>query len=520
MQKIIPNIRPNEDDYLLDYVDCFEKPIAILLESYGKNQSAFYYIFNSLLKCYNYIADCRSDHFKNMSFIDYINSRFNITIEPCNKEGSINDIIKEQINQDNPILIIGNLRELYYSKHFKTSDWKHLLIVKGYDDEKELYKIMDATQKSSDVHRYEEYVIEYPVLDKMYQSYYHLENTCGIYFAKYTQKQVNLLELLIECIDNLLDCYNSKQPYKELDYINNIMKIISEGECINPEQTCVLIANSYKYKDVLYSELSKMVSVLTGDKTLVNKITDKKTLLIGKWKSIIIICKKACFRNKPISLSKEISDVIQCEVDMKNILLEVREALKVFSESEQCLESDTNDEWLLENNRDSIITLNKTDCMFDFNNNKIYNAWFGDDAPTAFIKAFTEPGKDFILRTSMKVDSCGQFVNFHAGIVFRTMDNEIYFWGSHCGMSLVLERIGTDSKLKRIAISNERVSLQLRKKDNTYYFEYSFDEGTDMIEAYIIDNIKDICQIGFGCKTWNEFHSLRVEFEKELFEFI
>ena len=51
----------------------------------------------------------------------------------------IHKIIINLIKSNKPVLLTGNLKELYYSSHYKEQDARHLFLIVGYDNEKKIY---------------------------------------------------------------------------------------------------------------------------------------------------------------------------------------------------------------------------------------------------------------------------------------------------------------------------------------------------------------------------------------------
>ncbi|MCX7920477.1 MAG: BtrH N-terminal domain-containing protein [Clostridia bacterium] len=522
MKKVVPEVKPNKDKYELDKINCYEKPVGILLDSYATNYSNVFYMFLKLFQSY-YTQEfiCKEGNADSDGFIYDVNEIFIYDIRYVieNKLGykfienlsseSVHEFIRRHIDSKTPVLVNGNLRELFYTPYYKTSDWAHLFLITGYDDEKEIYFTMDECQKRSA--GYEEFAIEFSVMEKMYKSYQNIYNSKGMYYIEIdsNNKGLKILDLLIDCI-NVLVCSIGKLPFKEADIISYILKLISQGSYKEGIRFCSILNRNINYKYVLYNELTYIVSMFIKDKEFIDRLEQQRALLIERWNHVANICTIDCFRHKSFDVRKKVSIASQSEEDMKNCLLDIKRLL-----NDKYLEKSHKTEYdmrLFENNEDKIITTDKLNYLFDFNTGKLYNSWLDDDAPRVFLNSMNSSVNGFQFKTHMKIEPYSGQLMFHSGIVFRTHDGKLYFWGNYCGEYLLLERIGEVSTLERVHLEGNNVILQISKKENTYVFEYSFDSDKEMCTAYTIDNIKDMCQIGIGCKTWSNYGRLKIEF--------
>lgn len=100
----------------------------------------------------------------------------------CSPE-NINTTIEKILDNNNPFFIPGNLIELFYSKFYKTSDWMHLFLIKGYDSLKNIYHILDSTQRRDELdYDCYDFVITYDILKDMYTSFNENIYQENIYF--------------------------------------------------------------------------------------------------------------------------------------------------------------------------------------------------------------------------------------------------------------------------------------------------------------------------------------------------
>ncbi|MDG7131017.1 hypothetical protein OVO36_07650 [Streptococcus pneumoniae] len=85
----------------------------------------------------------------------------------------LTEFIVKNINKYGSVFVPINLKEIYYSAYYKEQDWPHLFLINGYDKEKELFYVIDATQIYSDILTEQNFCITFEILERAYKSYFH-----------------------------------------------------------------------------------------------------------------------------------------------------------------------------------------------------------------------------------------------------------------------------------------------------------------------------------------------------------
>ncbi|HGP8831153.1 TPA: hypothetical protein ACLXEY_002201, partial [Streptococcus pneumoniae] len=85
----------------------------------------------------------------------------------------LTEFIVKNINKYGSVFVPINLKEIYYSTYYKEQDWPHLFLINGYDKEKELFYVIDATQIYSDILMEQNFCITFEILERAYKSYFH-----------------------------------------------------------------------------------------------------------------------------------------------------------------------------------------------------------------------------------------------------------------------------------------------------------------------------------------------------------
>lgn len=255
-KNMIKNIGNRNGEYTLEQVNCIEDTIRVALETYGEICGIIYLMYIKLQYCYNLSDYVSKKKYSLIGIIEKVLDR-ELGIKIYRKDtDNFYATIENLINEQNPVLILGNLRELFYSEHYMESDWTHLFYIKGYDSIKRLFYIMDSAQfRSNGIQNYYEFVIPYQVMHDMYKSCIKLEGDNGILYIKSDdlQKKTNEIELMKKFLEKYLNG-REDQPYVEITLIEEIL------EKKSPLQRCEKIMRLFHSKEVLYNEIGKLLT--------------------------------------------------------------------------------------------------------------------------------------------------------------------------------------------------------------------------------------------------------------------
>lgn len=324
--------------YTFDYVNCFEKPLGIILSNVKDIYQSFFYIYLKMFQSYNICRFLDPSIFYTVDFnvaLTYIiveKLGFELivdNVEPC----YLHSIVKKHIDAGRPSLIPGNLRELPYSEHYQINDWKHLFLVNGYNEEKRVYSVVDNKQhKNANVLRYDEISFNYTLIEQLYTSANEKLNVKSVWsiYRNENKENPDTLELLKDVFSLLLN-NRAKQPYKELDYIQRINNEVDEGitenkeEAVDPTtQIDFIFLRLVKYKYTFYNELLNVLKTYPINPELTEKIGSLKTEMYEKWTNItnnVLVCR---YLKQKIEISEELIQVQKQEEEMERLLHVIR----------------------------------------------------------------------------------------------------------------------------------------------------------------------------------------------------
>lgn len=148
MWKILENVQTNKDQWSIREIDCFTKPHALAIESLLPNKGLYdsYLYYLALSKSYGFCHNFEEGQnwaFDVHPFVANLLG-FKYDKQTCKNSSELQKFIKDKIDAGQPVLVPGNLRNLYYSWSYKTTDGLHIFLIKGYNEELGLYSIQDC----------------------------------------------------------------------------------------------------------------------------------------------------------------------------------------------------------------------------------------------------------------------------------------------------------------------------------------------------------------------------------------
>lgn len=339
------NIGTANNLYTFDYINCFEKPLGMVLDQQQDKFQDWFYLYLKMVQSYNISQFLDNNIFYTITFNNVVRwiiedkLKLHIEVQDILAQ-DIHEYIKSQLNMKRPVLVTGNLRELSYTKHYKVSDWGHMFLLNGYDDEKELYNIVDGEHKKPEgnLFEYGAFTMDYFLMERLYNSIktkYNLGFVGVIYSDGKSSSEVNEKDLLMEFLDLFIEG-RSTQPYKEVDYVEELLKRIKNGEeqnipinNFNPsKQIDFVFTRGIKYKEVLYQILVSILKRHICDVKMIERLEENVGLVISKWTKILNMSLISYHLKNIFNISDKISEVIVIEEEVISILKQLRDKMK------------------------------------------------------------------------------------------------------------------------------------------------------------------------------------------------
>ncbi|MBW7475876.1 BtrH N-terminal domain-containing protein [Paenibacillus oenotherae] len=498
----IPFIYPNKDSYPLDQVNCIEKPLSMVAEGKRKFFSSYYFI---LVKC---IDLYRVSKVKKNSNGFYQNAKevmslLGLNVHFFNRCNDFHTIIREQLRLQRPVLVCGNLRLLYYSHHYKTSDWMHLFLVKGYNDETDVYYIMDSTQKKDGGYRFEEFTITSEMLENLAISSHEIFATELIFSVETADREPLESELLITCTNEILNA-----PLVNNEFI--AMVDYQDNRDMDEQTLATKLIRMTKSKEVLYIELTSQFKRFLGHVPLIEQIENLAAQLIQEWTIVIAIYMRSMLKKEIFDTGTRLEKVLHLEKSMKTCLEEVQTMLHALREAQggQAAKSI----WTEENNEDNILKFDGNTASFSFQTKKEHD--YINCPKIMYPIAAGTNDQSLLYTANISIIKKPHVPAYQAGIVFRTGHGETYMWGIINNEKIVLSQ--SIDPIFSLDIEGDVNRLQVRlDKNGEYIFSYAEQEKS-MVDVYRTNALSRLSGIGIGCRNWFSVQPMQLQFISHL----
>lgn len=480
--------------YPLDMVNCYDRPLSIVLNKDNKKIGNFYLMFTMLFKSYYHeIANNSYEQFYFKILDDILKIKF------LNKKitDELNKQIIEHLYLGYLVLVPCNLYELYYSKHYKKNNWSHLLIINGYDEDTKLYNILDSEQQTylNDEVKYYSFKMKKEDLTKIVRANNYFEKEQYIYFFEINYKENSYINLLIKFIEIFIEDLENNKCIQ-----NYLIKKVNEN--FKFEKIVDLFINANKRKKVAISEFIDLLKFYQYRTDCLEDLNEK---IYKIWNKFTLIKLKEINRKKNenidylnnqelIYLDKEL---IRELLLAKKYLIENSYKYSYMIQEDKCL-----------NNEDKIIEFNNDYIKFCFSTNRTYNTWICDNAPKVIL--MKEIKNSIIISCRIKILYYEDVEGFMSGIYVKLLNNDIYMFGLDYMGNILLQLVGKTDIVSNLSKKNNSCRLQVSYIEKSLNFSILSENKVNTI--YIKNDMK-IKQVGLFCKTWNKCNKLEMQFD-------
>lgn len=488
----------SDNNYLRDEISCFEKSIGIVLDYYIKDASKLYFAFKKITRAYKPESTMYIDEKQFIKDILGLNCYYYSNGE------NFEQLIETAINNGAPALITGDLINLYYSSFFMEQHHEHLFLVTGYDARKKIYTILDADPwKIYDGSQYISQKIEYSTLEKVCNSD---KNQFKGLIEKCNDHNFNYSFALKYCIELYLS--TQIHPAVEQEIIDRINNNLADDK-YNCDDDISLLVNIPKFKRVGLKELIDLLMKYSSNFSELQSLSELANNMFNLSVDKINMVLKSVYRRRPVDFFEYSSEIITFESEIRKILTN-------YIDSSQLLKVNIQDEcedekYIIENNEEAIIQCHTNDrFIFSFGNHKVYNSWTDDCCPKVLFK-YNDSSNDSRFVTSVEVYDEFEEVGFLGGIVVKTGDGSVYFWGINSGKHLVLQHCGVNSCIAETPILEYAAELYVDIVGGNCSFGYvSESKLCNIITIKLTDKVR---YLGVGSKTWINGEKLTIAFD-------
>lgn len=492
--------RANVESYSLDLVNCFERSFGLCVNMTQKKYSDLLFMMNDFIRCYG-IPYKEFETFEREAYL--CEQIFEIE---CKKRFVNNDLkscIKESLREDHLVLAPGNLKKLFYSDQYMEIDWPHLFFVTGFNEDKNLFYLLDSTQLKSNDPKEKEFVIDQDYFIKVFDGYFNAfpSNSLPYVFSIDFSRLPNKIELVIKkCYELILSRYMNDMTYQEI-------RIMNQVESINSSLNSVF--NMPKRKKFFYEILWKtFIDFHLMEKEQSDYLNNLLDILIDKWQIYINSFYKNMLQNLPQTNFSLLEEIIELEEEIR--LINQKKLTKYIEDSTktnfEIMESDS--ENILENNSDEIIKKDGNNFIFTFSGDKLYNTWFDDESPK--ICCGIEDSIDF--STTVTVLENDYRADFVAGIYLRTA-TDLFFFGIDSCRRINIDKTKKVNSVEHIVGNFSSISLRVYFTAGICSFYVVQENELILLHKELLS--KQRIEVGLACKTYTEPHPLKIYFENK-----
>lgn len=541
MKKI--NLQDMPYSYEYDEITCFEHPVIVTFD-FLNNGMGFCYALLSKLRGI-YIPKQQQNYNVREYVLKEVSRHFGVSIEEP-KSLSYKKIM-DYLDNDIPVIIGVNLKNIFYSNYYAEHDWVHWFLIKGYKRKGELVTLLDNTQFEHIGHAYENFNIPFDIVKQANKSYVkkYGNEYASLIFGK--EKQVDFDSMMMYILKAYTDIDLTNQEvyrqnaliklYADTKIRNNSFSGAMEmlGEDILNEFRKKLI-NINKYREVLFNGISEYMQKSEFNMQMINEFA-AFNLHVGElknlWQKIIM---KAIVKTMH---GEKAEELVNEEVVHKEKLVQddVRKFVKYLTEKspkEKVVFVNGNKEEkgkINERMNERTCGLECCDVRFENNDNQIIsnighesygkttftfngisecNWWDMDNAPKLIFENEVQQGMELVAELCISEYEGG---NFETGIFVREKGTgRSYLEGIENERHLVISEIGKEGYKFDIDKKN-KYSLFIREAEGN--IEFGFKKNGEEWDIMFATDDMDLkhCELGIVCKTWSKNIKLKVEVE-------
>nr|WP_243277869.1 BtrH N-terminal domain-containing protein [Clostridium yunnanense] len=493
--------------------------MAIAFKSFNKRYFDIYLLISSFVQVY--IA--KDENKTPYSFIDiyneFIKDIFDIEIvkQKFDNKEAMHNCIKKAIDNDMPVLIPGDLYNLFYFPNYKKEHFSHLFIIKGYDSDTNIYYILDSAHIDSGASTilgdFAIKKVDMYDLSKLYCAYFENEESIQyLYtFRKCSKKNVSVYDTLklLERILRMLQDGKLNSIYWEEELVKQL------GSGSGDSQMMYGFTNFKSVYQFYINELLKEVKV---DQISVEKFTELSGEVNKEW--IEIRNKTAYYAARKANDFKDIYQRIEKNISLENecrtLLISILADIKSVKQEESSISKG----FVILNNNDAVIENTEKGIRIKHYIFKTYDTWLAqDNAAQILIK---DIGKRFSIETRISTNTnLGEW--FHAGIIVKLKDGTKYLFGNHKKeeVSIFCPSLGDKFQVYSKASYNQETKSYFKvcKKDNEIFFYIHDYEENETKLIYSMYLNEEIDSVGLFSKTWMKinheilFYDIKVIYE-------
>lgn len=478
------------DGYTIEEISCLERALFGVISGYNPLNGEMFLMISKHLECYYSGAYEKKTIFDEK--LDLIRDYWNLVLEI--KEFKEEELL-QALGSGKSVIVLINLKKLYYSSYYKRNDVLHPVIITGYDEAEEIYSILCNTFESKEYKGLYRFAMRREDLISCAQSYekefFDWSDGKGLIVFSQTDKRHTPIDVWQQWIEN----------YRKVKYRNReLIYLLELKETTDSEEFKMIVnrlMNLEKGKYVFVNEflkLSKIFYKIQDDKSDVIQLGEN---LCEQWRKHINRSIRQILHGKFEKVDLEEKEIQLLEDEFQSILVGIADKNNFIGNKDE--------QKVFENNEDKIITATDRDeYIFEFSNKRLYNTWIVDESPKVYTKKIKFENLDpFTYQIHLKrLDD--EDANYFAGIVLK-IEQDILFFGYDSIKGINIDIANKDFSLANM--QTEKTEFDLQVHITTDSIEFICD-GETFYKVPIKD--EQTARVGIGCKTYNQPNYLKL----------
>lgn len=506
---------PYEYDY--DVINCFEHPIASIINYFDRSYTSSYIALAKFRGIYT------QGNIRKL-VLNEMKELFGIEVFDTSK--LTYKMIIENLDKNIPMLVGVNLKQIFYSEHYMNKNWGHWLLIKGYNRLGELVSIFDNTQYEYSGHEYGTFHLPFELLKKANDDYKKVFGKEYAVLGFRQEKTIEPIHVLKYILSEFIKIDLSvEKNYKQMELLGALRSLIGE-ENIDVEyygnELKKKLINVNKYRKLFQSEIERFMQMYEYESSGLEEYKNQCIELNNLWEIFIMKKTVETVRGRFLDIGLD-TGIIEKEKKIQQILTGFSNYMEKETETilskgkSKSYESDIQKEentisYVLENNEDAIITGNDEQIEFYFQGKRTYNWWDMDEAPKVLLQSGL-PNQRFTIRLILKIDSCYNAKNHEAGIFIRNRKTgQSLILGLENEENIVLDETEITGH-KLFVGQSEPYSLFLKNRAGILECGLQVSDTDEVFFTHEYGSMED-SEIGLVCKTWGKGGKLRVTFQE------
>ncbi|MCX8128665.1 MAG: amino acid adenylation domain-containing protein [Clostridia bacterium] len=482
--KILPSVVENIDNYSWHELNCFFRPMAIMYESY---KSGYFEVFLFLTSYYCthmvdgwFVNALESGIF--YEFFEFHESimapKTGLSFKTNNyeDEADMHRKIREQLDSNCPVMVPGDLSALHYDKMYRRSSHKHFFIIKGYDEERKIYHILDNSHidgGSSTI--YKDFTIPFGEMYEMNMLYFknmYPDFKKGHFWSLMQNRDLKCdscsqIKLLKEHLLHLCTVRGNSSIINYPEY--ELFKRMGNRLTMEESENMLLVLN---FKPVYHDLLYRFLKSAGVEHSTIDILKDFAGKASECWGDIRLGLYDAASGSTVDLNTLEVS--IEKSIDLEKAFFKELEKVLFMIDLESLINKEEDERksslFFEKNYKKANIIKEKDKIRFEHSKHTTYATWdIEDNAPQLLINPATD--NDFILSARVSIE--GKVGDpYLSGLIVFLGNGTKFMYCLNTGRSLALfcPEKGESCNLYEKAFPGTDIYLKIEKDGNKIYF--------------------------------------------------